>query len=239
MIYFKLLLVSLWLVVSCTYGVILCLFRWGDLNLNKSFARVFSAGVNRILGLRLEFEGLELLEASQPVIYVANHQSGLDMSIFGALYPRRTVVVGKKELLYIPFFGLYFKAAGNIVINREKRVSAVAGLTGAVSSIHDKGVSVWIFPEGTRNRTSAALGPFKKGAFYMALQAKVPIVPVICEPLGELVNWKEKKLLSGRIRVKVLPAIDTSTYGPKDVERLSQDVHQIMLDGITVLAKVR
>jgi 1-acyl-sn-glycerol-3-phosphate acyltransferase len=232
MIYFRLFFVFLWLFMSCTVGLVLCVFRWGDLNLDRSFGRLFAWGAIRFSGVKVEVEGLEHLEAQQPCIYVANHQSGLDMATFGSIYPHRTVVVGKKELLYIPFFGLYFKAAGNIVLNRQKRVSAIAGLSEAAKFIRKNKASVWIFPEGTRNRTDEPMMPFKKGAFYMALQAQVPIVPVVSSPLYEVVSWKEKRLNGGRVRLRVLPPIDTSTYGPKEVERLSNDVRAKMVEGL-------
>lgn len=223
MIYIKLPLICLWLVFSCLLGLIGCIVRWGDLNLDHYFGHLFAWGTLRIAGIRVIAEGTEhLSQKHQPCIYAANHQSGMDMATFGSLYPKRTVVVGKKELLYIPFFGLFFKAAGNIIINRQKRVSAISGLSAAVEQIKAKQVSVWIFPEGTRNRSDDHMMPFKKGAFYMAIQAQVPIVPIVSTPLDKLVNWHKKIMPGGTVRIRVLPPIDTQGMTTADAESLSK-----------------
>jgi 1-acyl-sn-glycerol-3-phosphate acyltransferase len=236
MIYIRLPLVLIWMILSCAYGLGLCLVRWGDPSVDRGFARFFSWGVLRICGIRVTVEGAEHLEARQPAIYVANHQSGMDMATFGAMYPSRTVVVGKKELLYIPFFGLYFKAAGSIVLNRQKTVSAIAGLKQAADQVRARQVSVWIFPEGTRNRTDDVMMPFKKGAFYMALQARVPIVPIVCSPLSGMIDWKKKLMRGGKVTVRVLPPVETDGYGERDVERLSNLVRERMHEALLSLS---
>src|SRR4051812_8086028 len=108
MIYLRIPLIALWLVFCCTLGLFGCLVRWGDLNLDRDFGRLFAWGALRLGNLKVTVEGLEHLEAHQPCIYVANHQSGIDMFSFGQVYPSRTIVIGKKELRWIPFFGLFF-----------------------------------------------------------------------------------------------------------------------------------
>jgi 1-acyl-sn-glycerol-3-phosphate acyltransferase len=239
MMYLKLPLICLWLVFSCVLGLIGCLVRWGDLNLDHYFGHLFAWGTLRISGIRVVAEGAEHLSASQPCIYAANHQSGMDMATFGSLYPKRTVVVGKKELLYIPFFGLFFKAAGNIVINRQKRVSAISGLSAAAEQIRNRRLSVWIFPEGTRNRTAEPMMPFKKGAFYMAIQAQVPIVPIVSTSLDGLVNWPRKIMRSGIVRVRVLPPIPTAGMTSADADRLGKETRDRMLAALRDLTEDR
>jgi 1-acyl-sn-glycerol-3-phosphate acyltransferase len=236
MIYLRLAAISLWLVVCCLFGLVLCVVKWGDTNLDRVFGRFFAWGARLICSLRVHVEGEDHMESRKPCVYVANHQSGLDMATFGTVYPFRTVVVGKKELLYIPFFGLFFKAAGNIVLNRQKRVTAVASLRVAADQIRARQLSVWIFPEGTRNRTTDPMLPFKKGAFYMAIQAGVPIVPVVCAPIGGLVSWKEKRMEGGDVRIRVLAPIETSSYGEKDVDRLADDVRALMIEALRELS---
>lgn len=244
MIYVRLFFILLWLLLSCALGLVGCLFFWGNLDIDHHFGRFFGWGVTRIAGIRVVQEGLEHLEAHQPCIYVANHQSGMDMATFGTLYPRRTVLVGKRELLYIPFFGLFFKAAGNIIINRQKRVSAIAGLGDGVQRILAERLSVWVFPEGTRNVTDGEMLPFKKGAFYMAMQAGVPVVPILCSPITPILNWKERHHRSGTVVVRVLPPIPSTAYGEAGaggVDQLARDVRARMEEGLAQvgLAAVR
>jgi len=232
MSFFRILLIFCWLVISCIFGLLLCLVRWGNLDNDHVFARFFAWGVVRICGMDIQVEGLSNMETGKPCIYVANHQSGIDMATFGAIYPLRTVVVGKKELLWIPFFGLFFKAAGNIIIDRQKSVSAIGGLKLAAKLIRDRKLSVWIFPEGTRNAKQDSLLPFKKGAFCMAVQAQVPIVPVICAPVGDLVSWKNGKISPGKLRIRVLPPIETSSCTMADIEGLKQKTRGQMLEAL-------
>jgi len=235
MFHLRMFFILLWLILSCVLGLLGCFIRWGDLNLDHYFGHFFAWGVTRISGVRVVHEGLEHLEAHQPCIYVSNHQSGMDMATFGTIYPRRTVLVGKKELAYIPFFGLFFKAAGNIMINRSKRVSAMASLAGAVERIRSKKLSVWVFPEGTRNRSDEPLLPFKKGAFYMALQAGIPVVPVVCSSLDRVMSWKERRMPGGRVCVRVLPPLDTKGYGERDAEKIGHQVRERMIAALNEL----
>src|SRR5688572_10724511 len=132
MFYLRIALLGLWLVISSALGLVVCLFRWGDLNLDRYFAHLWGWGALKISGIHLAVDGMAGLERSQPCIYVANHQSNLDMATYGSFYPHRTIVIGKKELLWVPVFGLLFVAAGNILIDRNRRTKAVAGLSQAV-----------------------------------------------------------------------------------------------------------
>jgi 1-acyl-sn-glycerol-3-phosphate acyltransferase len=188
-----------------------------------------------ICGLEVVVEGREHFTAHQPCVFVGNHQSGYDMVVFGHVFPGGTVVVGKKQLLWIPFFGLFFKAAGNILLNREKRVSALAGLSAAVKEIRARKLSVLIFPEGTRNTGEADLLPFKKGAFYMAIQAGVPVVPFVGSRLAPMVNWSERRMLPGRVWVRALPPVPTQGLSEKGVEELAQRVRAMMIEAMRTL----
>jgi 1-acyl-sn-glycerol-3-phosphate acyltransferase len=232
MIYVRVLLIALWMLFCCLVGLMGCLVLWGNDNLDHYFARLYAWGANLFGRIRVDVQGVEHLEAHQPCLYVANHQSAMDMATFGHVYPQRTVVVGKKELYYIPLFGLFFKAAGNITINRSKRVSALASLADAVEQIKARKVSVWIFPEGTRNRSDQPMLPFKKGAFYMAVQAGVPIVPVLCSSLTGLVSWKERSFRGGTVQVQILPPISTKGLTEQDVDRLLAQTRDLMIAGL-------
>jgi 1-acyl-sn-glycerol-3-phosphate acyltransferase len=236
MLYPRLVLLILWLLLLSALGLLWAPFRWGTLNFNRDFARVFARVALRLCRIRLEVEGLEHLEAHQPCIYVGNHQSGLDMATFGRIFPRRTVVIGKKELLWIPLFGLTFAAGGNLLIDRKRRVRAIAGLAQVVEAIRARGASVFIFPEGTRNRSSEPLLPFKKGAFYMAIHAGVPIVPIVSQPLGPLVSWKERRIRGGRLRLRVLPPISTRGLSEADVDRLVTRTREAMSEALRGLS---
>jgi 1-acyl-sn-glycerol-3-phosphate acyltransferase len=231
MAYLRLVAILVWFVLVCFLGLVLALFRWGDLNLDHDLARMFSWGMCGITRVTVLVEGEERLAQHQPCIYVANHQSAFDLATFGRICPRRVIVIGKKELIWIPLFGLLFAAAGNIMIDRRRRDRAIAGLSQAVEALRNRGASIWLFPEGTRNTSGQGLLPFKKGAFHMAIAASVPIVPVVSSPILPIVNWKEGRLGGGIVRLRVLPAVPTTGLDTADVDALAARVREEMLDG--------
>ncbi len=232
MFYFQFVLVVFWLIISSILGFIYALCRWGSFEINQSFGRIFSWGVLKILKIRVVVEGLEYLEAAQPCIYIANHQSNLDMATYGFFYPKKTVVIGKKELRWMPLFGLFFVAAGNILIDRKKTTKAVAGLVQVVEMIRKNSVSVWIFPEGTRNRSGQGLLPFKRGAFHMAVQAQIPIVSIISGPLEPLVSIRDRQVRGGTLKVRVLPPVETVGLTSDQIEDFAQGIRSRMLEAL-------
>jgi 1-acyl-sn-glycerol-3-phosphate acyltransferase len=192
--------------------------------------RMLSWGVLRILGIKLEVQGYEYLKSSQPCIYVVNHQSGLDMATFGAIYPKQTIIIGKKQLIWIPFLGLYFIASGNISIDRDRRLKAYAGLAQAAEVVRSRKASIWVFPEGTRNTAKKGLLPFKRGAFHIAMKAGVPLVPVVSSSLLPIFDRKKRFLKPGTLKITVLPPIDTRQFSETQIDELSSMVRDQMLE---------
>jgi 1-acyl-sn-glycerol-3-phosphate acyltransferase len=172
-----------------------------------------------ILGWRITVDDQTRVTASAPAVLMASHKSNLDIVIYGDLYPKRTVVIGKKEIEKIPVFGWFFRATGNILLDRKDLQSAIASIAAAAARVRDEKISVWVFPEGHRNGTPTLL-PFKKGAFHLAIAAQVPIVPIVCTPVGELLDGHRLLVFPGRIRLRVLPPIPTEGLGEADLEAL-------------------
>ncbi len=225
MVYLKIFFIILWFEFICFLGVMKGLFHYKDEDINKFTGWHFGSGALKIAGIKVEKLGLENYETHEPCIYVGNHQSAMDAIIYGYLFPRKTIAIGKREIRWIPFFGRIFKMSGNILIDRKNKTHSISGLNEATQSVKTKKVSVIIFPEGTRNRSGEGLLPFKKGAFHMSLETDAPIVPILCSPLGPLVNWKKRKLLAGTIQIKVLPPI----YPQGDLNTFKEKVREIML----------
>jgi len=178
-----------------------------------------------ILRIELELRNKEILDSVSPAVIISNHQDNLD--IFPGVYalPERTVTIGKKSILYIPFFGLFFWLSGNILIDRKNKKRAFETMDTAANAIKDKKISVWIMPEGTRSKGRGVL-PFKKGAFVTAIKAQVPIVPIAISSYTK--HLKIGKWNSGKIIVQVLPPISTAGLTVDDVERiLNQSYHSI------------
>lgn len=186
--------------------------------------------VARMFGALHPLVGLKVItrkkpEFSQPAIYIGNHQNNYDMVTISAMVPERTVSVGKKSLIWIPFFGLVYWATGNIFIHREKRSSAISTMNYVGSIIREKQISIWMFPEGTRSRGRGLL-PFKTGAFHTAIAAGVPIVPVVCSSLHNKVDLNRWD--NGTVICEQLDPIDTTGYDRENVKELIEKCHQIM-----------
>ena len=191
------------------------------------FARSFGTVMRTILGWKILVQGDEFVLGSSPALYMATHQSNLDIVTYGSIFPRRTVAVGKKEILRIPLFGWFFKVTGNILLDRQNFQSAVRSIKAAAERIHAESLSVWMFPEGHRNLTATLL-PFKKGGFHLAIAGQVPIVPIVSEPISVILDAHRGLVRPGTFRVRVLAPIPTAGLGPEDVDRLLAQVHAAM-----------
>lgn len=228
----RVLLGGLWLLCTSLYGLCLCLVRRDPRDIPHDFARVLST-VGLWLGrTRVVVYGQERLEPPQPCLYVANHQSNLDIVVYGAMYPRRTIVIGKVQIQRIPLFGWFFARSGNIMIDRSDRSSSIAGLQVAVDAMRQDGKSIWIFPEGTRNRSGEGLLPFKKGPFHMAIAAQRPLVPILSSPVGRVIDLTARRMPGGVVHVRVLEPITTEGLTVDDVDGLMARTRDVMLAGL-------
>src|SRR5204862_251643 len=158
-----------------------------------------------LAGVRLDVHGAEHL-AARPAVFLFNHQSQLDVLILAKLLHGGFTGVAKRELANSPGFGLMFRLADVAFVDRHDHDQAVRALGPAVQKLRD-GISLVIAPEGTRSATPA-LGPFKKGAFHVAMQAGVPIVPIVIRNAGELMWRGAATPRGGTVQVTGLPPID-------------------------------
>jgi 1-acyl-sn-glycerol-3-phosphate acyltransferase len=214
--------------LASAYGVTIAVVRRDRSLVARDYARALVRLIRPPLGLRVELFSEGNLRVGRPCLYAANHQSIFDVPILAALYPEKTVVIGKKELRSIPFFGWLYVRTGNVLIDRSSNPAAVERLRGAETAIRERGVSVWIFPEGTRGSGDEGLLPFKKGAFHMAVAAQVPIVPVVVSSLSPLFDMKGRRIRPGSVQVRVLEPVETSGLTEQDVPRLLEEVRSRM-----------
>ena len=177
-------------------------------------------------------DGEEYLTSDRPCVFVFNHQSKLDAPVMVHLVHNGATGVAKQEVKRIPLLGLILDAAGLVFIDRKNHAKAIEQLAPAVEKLRDEGKSLVIAPEGTRSPTPR-IGPFKKGAFHIALQAGVPVVPVVLRNSGELM-WRGDQLIKpGTVEVKVLPPVDTSDWSPETIGEHAEEVRQMFVDTLT------
>jgi len=164
-------------------------------------------------------EGVENLREDEPQIIVANHQSWFDVFALAAHLPVRYRFVAKRELGDIPLFGRAWKSCGHIAVDRGNREAAIESLDQAWREIHEDKLTMILFPEGTRS-VDGRLQKFKKGAFVMAIQGQVPLVPVAIVGSREIMPKGEMKVHSGSITLRIGPPIPTKGSTIRDRNRL-------------------
>lgn len=218
-------LLSIYFVVVSFLVFFLCLLRPFHANNSHMAARIFAWGGLKLLGLRVELSGAEHFKDVGPAVIVGNHQSNLDLFTVGHMVPERTQSVGKRSLLYVPIFGVMYWLAGNVLINRGDKKQAWKKMADTTSAILDKALRIWVFAEGTRNRGKNML-PMKLGAFKMALDAHVPVVPVCVSSYYK--NMNLNRWHSGVVRVQVLHPIETAELEKHNAESLRDFCQQAM-----------
>ncbi|MCW8354843.1 1-acylglycerol-3-phosphate O-acyltransferase [Marinomonas pontica] len=213
------------LIISVTvFGIVFCLFTLRSKNRVYHLGRVF-AHVASLFGLSVEGRVSEAAKQVPQAVYVANHQNNFDLFTLASVVPEGVVTVGKKSLRWIPFFGVLYWLSGNFLIDRENRKQAIATIEQIVTKMKTTGLSIWMFPEGTRSRGRGWL-PFKRGAFHAAVQAGVPIIPVVCSNTHNQVGLNRWR--NGKVIVEMLPPIDTTGLQETDVVELLESCEALM-----------
>ncbi len=188
------------------------------------YARVWGA----INGVRYTILGKENLDKKGTYVICVNHRGIADLFILpAAMKGVNYRPLSKKELGEIPVIGFLFRKA-LVMIDRSSAESRKQGVETLKKLMHDEGVSPLIFPEGTRNRTDRPLKEFYDGAFRIAIEAQVPIMPILLLNVDG-VSPKGTFLLSpGRLYARFFPPIPTMGLTLDDVDALKQQVFDLM-----------
>jgi 1-acyl-sn-glycerol-3-phosphate acyltransferase len=213
------------LIIGVTlWGLVYCAFRLGSkdrvYHLSKIFIRVAP-----LFGLSVEGRMADASKSVPQAVYVSNHQNNFDLFTVPVVFPKGAVTVGKSSLRWVPFFGALYWISGNIMINRENKKKAIATIDQVVAGMKTTGLSIFMFPEGSRSRGRGWL-PFKRGAFHAAVQAGVPIIPIVCSNTHEQV--KVNRWSNGKVIVEMLPPISTEGLHETDVVHLVKQCETLM-----------
>jgi 1-acyl-sn-glycerol-3-phosphate acyltransferase len=196
------------------------------MRLGKVWSRIHLAAC----GIRPVIHGRENLEVNGPCLYLANHQSTLDIWLTILVLPLPTRIVAKQQLFRIPVLGWALSAAGFIPIDRSNHTRALHSLRSAAKKVR-AGRPLLLFPEGTRSR-DGTLRPFKKGAFHLALQAGVPVVPISLRGTYEALPPRTIRVRPGPVEVLIHPPVDVTPFRPDDVAGLSGVVREAIASGL-------
>ena len=224
--FLRLLLMGVHFVVAALINFVIVFLRPFNPDNTRLCGAVYSLPALRILGLKVQLGIKELRSHANPFVIVANHQSNFDLFVFGCAVPRRTVTLGKTSLKWLPLFGQIYWLAGNVLIDRGNAVKAKAAMLKTTEVMQKEDTSIWVFAEGTRNLGQGLL-PFKKGAFQMAISAKVPIVPLCCSSYKKTMHLN--RWHSGTVKIRALAPIPTEDLTQEDLPALMEHCHGQML----------
>ena len=201
-------------------------FLWAWVSGNPSF--IYRAGRSCIFvagwmcGVNVRVRGKEMLIPGRTYLFLCNHQGNLDAPVMICVIDRQLRALFKQEMMRIPVLPQAMKKVGFVPIDRTDPARAHASLDHAAKMLRD-GNSFFAFPEGTRSR-NGSLGPFKKGVFYMAIKAGVPVVPVTIKNTNLLQPPGSYGILPGTVEVTFHKPISTSEYQIEDRDRLIEAV---------------
>jgi len=201
----------------------------GSLNKTRNFSlSLFADTACALTGVELDVVGEENAWKSRPCVFIFNHQSQADVLILPTLLRRDLAGVGKKEIGNVPILGKLMQFGGTVLIDRENTASAKEAMRPLVDVMLKEGRSVCIAPEGTRS-TSTNLGRFKKGAFHLALQAGVPIVPIVIHNAIDVAPRGQFVFKPATVKVTVLPPVETTNWSATNMDEHVHDVRDLFL----------
>jgi putative phosphoserine phosphatase/1-acylglycerol-3-phosphate O-acyltransferase len=196
-------------------AVNLAMATWGELG-------------TALAGVDMQVTGEQHLWSHRPAVFIFNHQSGIDMMLLCKLLRRDIIGIAKQEVRLNPIFGPAFAMAGTVFIDRFDRERAIQALQPAVDALR-QGLSIAIAPEGTRSPTPR-LGRFKKGAFHLALAARVPIVPIVLRNSLDALPKHAYVVRPATVEIVVHPPISTASWTVDTLDEHIEATHKLFRD---------
>ncbi len=196
--------------------------RTGDLG--HRCARTWSRWILKTTGVRVQVTGLERLDPSRSYVLASNHQSIYDIPILFASLPLQLRIVAKESLGRIPFLGWHLQRTGHLLVDRRNPgADIVTKMKRLVGEHH----SLIVFPEGTRS-VDGAVARFKKGSFLVAIDARLPVVPVSVRGSREVMRKGRLMVRPGDIRLTIHEPIPTAGVGRDQVIAFAERVREIV-----------
>jgi len=165
--------------------------------------------------------------SQKPAIFISNHSSTLDMWVGMWVCPMGGCGLAKKEIRYVPGVGQLYLLSGHPMIDRSNRERAISTMADVARFIKQNGLSLWIWPEGTRSR-DGRLQPFKKGFVHAALATGLPIVPIVVHNAAKIFPRGKLKFNPGPLDIEVLDSIPTDDWTLESIDDHVERVRDIV-----------
>lgn len=196
-----------------------------DGRIQHGFARFWSWLILKTILSPVRITGIENIDRSRAAVFAANHISALDIPLIYANLPVPFRILAKKELFRYPFMGWHLGRSGQIPVDDKDARSNLRSLARAVDTVKS-GMSLMVFPEGGRSKTGQ-IQPFLSGAFYVAIKAGVPVIPMAIVGTYEVLPMNTFHIHPGPLELVIGKPIATSDYSPRDMDKLS---HRVQLE---------
>jgi len=218
---------------TLTVPVALIAIPWTMLTGNVDLLYLLSLGVMRAgihaAGIRVVIHGREQVPLDTPCLYMANHQSNLDPPLLAGIQPANAAMMVKESLMRIPVLGLAMRLARCVPVERSGRLESAKQSLKAAAAVLGSGLSITIFPEGTRSPDGELL-PFKKGPFFLAMQTGVPVVPVTISGTGAMWSKGSQRVHPGTAHVLFHAPLDPRQFATRDA--LQEAVRTAIASGL-------
>ena len=206
------------------------LLPWRDIRIRMGnrYSQIIGPLLISFTGIKIHLKGKEHLDPKRPAIYLTNHSSNLDPLIAMSICPVGGCGIAKKQLALVPFFGQIYWLSGHLLIDRSNRSKAISSMKKVTDEIHKYKLSLWIWPEGTRSRDGRLL-PFKKGFVHLALESKLPIVPIITHDGHKRWPSRSVQMFPGDLHIEVLPPISTENWSMETLEKHLKEMEEVCI----------
>ena len=226
--YFWTMFWAVWTTIFSAIGTVSNLWISNDIRVFRRWSRIWGKSTLFGAGIKVHVKQKVSLSQEDAYVFALNHQVSLDIPAAGIVIPCPFGWVAKAELAKVPFLGASIKHSPSVFIDRSHPKKSIESIQVAGEQIRN-GLSVAIFPEGSRSGHRDLL-PFKKGAFLLAIEAGVPVVPVTLLNACTLFNEKTKLARPGVLQIVLGEPISIDGWTRKDIPRLMDDVRQAMQD---------
>lgn len=190
-------------------------------------ARMWAQTLLSASGIKVTVEGLDQIDPSGSYVFISNHLSYIDTPTALANIPVQFRFLAKRGLFQIPLLGTHLSRAGHIPVPREDPRASIKTMQLAAQVIQEKQISLLIFPEGGRSH-HGILQRFKEGGAYIAIRAKVPVVPMVLVGTQVVLPYGAGVVEAGTVKLRILPPISTSNLTLKDRGALTNQLRELI-----------